>query len=684
MANSKAKLAAAVVVTIAAAAAIVFWRGTSAPVALADVLARMDRIDAYTCEAIITLTSPADRRVKSTTWISRGYGTKTVTRDANSGEVASETYVLPEEKTAILIQHDKKAYMRLSFDDQWADEIRREIPDPRQMLVRIQKCDHTSLGLSTVDGVEAEGFRTTDPNYMEDGAARVDVSLWVDVATGLPVRSEEDIELKDGMTLRRVSHDFQWDTPIDPLLFQPLIPDGYADAGGGSIQIPAFNEETAIKGLKFCLELAGRYPTALSEPGLKPYAEYLPELRGLTKEQVRAYVQDPNHRGQIMQKTLPLMGLWVFHGMLGEQKREPAYYGDTVTPDSPHAVLLRWKLDDGRYRAIFGDLSARDVSADELAALEAVPPNDQPHAVSPQPADRSVGCSLTGLHLQWRSGVATVEHRIYFGQSPDSLSPVATVTEPNYPVPDTLQREASYYWRVDEVRADGAVTPGPVWQFNTGRLIAHWQFDDASGEQVTDASGHAYHGQIQGNPVWTEGVTGGALQLDGDGDYVEIGPGEEFNITGQITVAAWFKVTAFDKDSQAIVTKGDKTWRLQRNRGTHSLLFACFGLKTADEWGATRGRTKVDDGRWHHAAGVYDGERIALYIDGKLDASAPASGSIAAGDEPVLIGNNSEELSRAWHGLLDDVRLYTYALSEAEIVTLYGVTSPNGVMKLPR
>ena len=70
-----------------------------------------------------------------------------------------------------------------------------------------------------------------------------------------------------------------------------------------------------------------------------------------------------------------------------------------------------------------------------------------------------------------------------------------------------------------------------VWQFNTGRLVAHWRFDDAAGQRVTDASGHGYDGQIRGNPVWADGIAGGALQFDGDGDYVEIGTNPEFNIT---------------------------------------------------------------------------------------------------------------------------------------------------------
>jgi hypothetical protein len=46
------------------------------------------------------------------------------------------------------------------------------------------------------------------------------------------------------------------------------------------------------------------------------------------------------------------------------------YYGKTVIPKDADKVLLRWKLDDGQYRVIFGDLIAKTVMAEELAELE--------------------------------------------------------------------------------------------------------------------------------------------------------------------------------------------------------------------------------------------------------------------------------------------------------------------------
>jgi hypothetical protein len=81
-----------------------------------------------------------------------------------------------------------------------------------------------------------------------------------------------------------------------------------------------------------------------------------------------------------------------------------------------------------------------------------------------------------------------------------------------------------------------------------------------------------------GNPVWVDGVTGKALELDGADDYVDLGSDPRFAITGPITICAWIKVKALDKEWQALVTKGDSSWRLQRNWGQNSLEFACTGV----------------------------------------------------------------------------------------------------------
>ncbi|MHC4159043.1 MAG: hypothetical protein ACYSSO_08180 [Planctomycetota bacterium] len=54
-----------------------------------------------------------------------------------------------------------------------------------------------------------------------------------------------------------------------------------------------------------------------------------------------------------------------------EKGKEAAYYGDNVYPADSNAVLMQWRLSDGKYRVIFGDLRERTVTAEELVKLQA-------------------------------------------------------------------------------------------------------------------------------------------------------------------------------------------------------------------------------------------------------------------------------------------------------------------------
>jgi beta-galactosidase len=79
------------------------------------------------------------------------------------------------------------------------------------------------------------------------------------------------------------------------------------------------------------------------------------------------------------------------------------------------------------------------------------------------------------------------------------------------------------------------------------------------------------------------------------------------------------------------------------------------------------------DGRWHHVAGVYDGKTMSIYIDGQLDRSAAAVGTINTRPWPVLIGASPSAVDDKcdWSGFIDDARIYSYALSQDEIAAIY-------------
>jgi tetratricopeptide (TPR) repeat protein len=216
--------------------------------------------------------------------------------------------------------------------------------------------------------------------------------------------------------------------------------------------------------------------------------------------------------------------------------------------------------------------------------------------------------------------------------------------------------------------------PGALGTGELAGLIAWWKFDEKDGRTAADSSGNGRDATVQGDPSWQPagGKVGGAIALGGDGDFLDVDDESAFDFTGGVTVAAWVKVNAFDKPWQALVTKGDGTWRLQRNNETNTLEFACTGLQIANgnQYGSLFGTREIGRNEWHHVAGVYDGKRMSLYVDGALDASQEAWGTINVNNAPVQIGANTEMQDRFWNGLIDELRIYNYGLPEAQIKEL--------------
>ena len=198
-------------------------------------------------------------------------------------------------------------------------------------------------------------------------------------------------------------------------------------------------------------------------------------------------------------------------------------------------------------------------------------------------------------------------------------------------------------------------------------LIGWWKFDETEGTTAKDSSGGNHNGTLNGDAKWTQGKIGGAIELDGSGDFVQIADKSAFDIAGQVTVACWVNIRSVPAEYTAIVTKGDSSWRLstaQRERKFHCSVNNYNSI-------ILDGSTEVAVNQWHHVAAVYDGQQMCIYVDGKLDATKPWKGGIARNNFDVLIGENAEQKGRFFDGLIDDVRIYNYALKEVDIMALY-------------
>ena len=662
------RLAAAAVIVIGVLFALNII-GNGGGVAWGEVLNNIQKVGAFAYRMKLNMVGILDEKesveLEVRGWVSEKNGIRTNTYE--EGKLRTKGYLSIPDRVAVTVIPSQKTYLRMTLTDELFEKVQKDFYDPRKLVEEFMKYEYTKLGRSKIDGIEVEGIECRDPKIARGGAAviagdmidNVVARLWAAVENDLPVKFQIEVFSKDGeKALDVVTYGYQWDIELEPKVFEPDIPDDYKLVA--DVELSA-DEKSVVEGLGLFAEYAdGRYPSDMSAMTMAR------ELRAGLLAMFGGEPPWPPKPGDEKRVFGLEMAIRFSAGLVMEDK-DFAYYGDKVTAEFPHAVLMRWKIEDGKYRIIFGDLTARDVSAGELAQLEAMPLNTRPGAIKPQPADGAEGTELTGLNLSWMPGAGATEHKVYFGTSVDNMSLLREVTTDYAELPE-LERGTTYYWRVDEVKPEASAAIGDVWSFNTGRLVAWWKLDDGSGNIAVDSSGNGHNGTLLGDTSWVDGIDGAALAFDGDGDYVDIGKSPDFDIKNQITVSAWIKVNAFDRDWQSIVTKGDRAWRLQRNAGDRTLEFACSGLVVpGTDWGQIFGTVGVNDGHWHHVAGVYDQEKLYLYIDGNLDASAEAPGTIRVNDEPVYIGENSQMPNRFWNGLIDDVRIYSYALSAEEI-----------------
>ncbi len=392
------KLAAAAVIIIAVIVGINHFIGpvNVTSVALADVLERIEQAQAFMYKMKMKMTGsmgpimPAiDMDMETTMIISRDFGIKseTITVDGNTGEKSTQTaYFIPHEGIVVTLMPDKKKYMQMEFDDDWLAKMKQENNDPRDIIKRMMGSEYTELGRSTIDGVEVDGFQTTDPAALAGVGENVKITLWIDAESWLPVRSEIESKMGDQMQVHCVVSEFNWDLPVTADDFKPVIPDDFEPMATG-MQMPKISEEGLIEGLRLFAELLGSYPKKLSmmelaqetmgfmtnRDVLEKIVEKIPQFRELDEDELDELDGDEVMM-KVMQITKPLQSPAFFYMMLVQDKKEPAYYGQSVTRDDADAVLMRWKVSDNEYRVIFGDLHAETVTPAKLAELEAVLP----------------------------------------------------------------------------------------------------------------------------------------------------------------------------------------------------------------------------------------------------------------------------------------------------------------------
>ena len=91
-------------------------------------------------------------------------------------------------------------------------------------------------------------------------------------------------------------------------------------------------------------------------------------------------------------------------------------------------------------------------------------------------------------------------------------------------------------------------------------LVGWWKLDDGSGDTAVDSSEYGNNGTLMGAPEWVTGKIGGALQLDGVDDFVEVPHVASLAADNEVTVMLWLNAqragSGTGGDYGGLITKG--------------------------------------------------------------------------------------------------------------------------------
>ncbi len=214
--------------------------------------------------------------------------------------------------------------------------------------------------------------------------------------------------------------------------------------------------------------------------------------------------------------------------------------------------------------------------------------------------------------------------------------------------------------------------------------LGYWPLDEPDGTTIKDASGNGHegtcHGGVKlGQPGISTLPNNKCIELDGRSGYINLGQVSQINGLKQITVEAWIRWTGSPRGltqaadvlrKEAVLALGGG-WYANFGAATHHK--ARFWIYTPQHTWANsdNGITDLDDGRWHHIVGVYDGQFVRIYVDG-LEESAVEIGStsLSSNTNPLLIGCSAGH-GEFFTGQIDEPAVYARALSPVEVYEHY-------------
>lgn len=259
-------------------------------------------------------------------------------------------------------------------------------------------------------------------------------------------------------------------------------------------------------------------------------------------------------------------------------------------------------------------------------------------------------------------GVKDASTDVPAGYDSTPTNPIITIGQGSYNMEE-------HEGKIDQVRIYGyARTPAQIaWDYNRGGPIGWWRMDENSGSTVHDETDNGYDGTMMSmDPAndWVDGKFNRALDFDGSDDYVSVSTSKTMDGTNE-SMFFWMKYVG-----GAYVLSGGK------NGWGRRLINTAFTITDANSVYYSCSVPGIQDGNWHHVGYTFTDGIIKSYVDGILtdtdnttDGANLSSSALTPNFGRVCAGTSCP--AGFFQGLLDDIRVYNYALTAQQVKDLY-------------
>jgi len=215
-------------------------------------------------------------------------------------------------------------------------------------------------------------------------------------------------------------------------------------------------------------------------------------------------------------------------------------------------------------------------------------------------------------------------------------------------------------------------------------LVDHWKFDEGSGTTAFNNVAGGTDGTIDGATWVNDPIRGVVLSFDGIDDVVTMIGYKGITGGASRTMCLWFKTDGLGgtgPNGRGLIGWGTPTgsgvrWELVINKQGDPRVPDALRINASS--GTRTCQSVVTDSTWHHVAvtlhddGSPTSEEMYVYLDGIEESYSQTNSGIAintGSDTDVRVGNGSREDQNGFlSGLIDDVRIYDHALTQAEIL----------------